>query len=66
MRCHADESAAGDPVARKAGLERDAIAGEPSEFQDPDQPCVITVPGDEGKELAPDTLNAILKKAGLK
>jgi len=27
---------------------------------------VITVPGNEGKELAPGTLNAILKKAGLK
>jgi predicted RNA binding protein YcfA (HicA-like mRNA interferase family) len=25
-----------------------------------------TVPGNEGKELAPGTLNAILKKAGLK
>ena len=25
-----------------------------------------TVPGQEGKELAPGTLNAILKKAGLK
>lgn len=27
---------------------------------------VITVPGNEGTELAPGTLNAILKKAGLK
>jgi len=27
---------------------------------------VITVAGNEGKELAPGTLNAILKKAGLK
>ncbi|MBK5291678.1 MAG: type II toxin-antitoxin system HicA family toxin [Acidobacteriia bacterium] len=32
----------------------------------PDQPYVITVPGNEGKELAPGTLNVILKKAGLK
>jgi len=27
---------------------------------------VITVPGNDGKELAQGTLNAILKKAGLK
>jgi predicted RNA binding protein YcfA (HicA-like mRNA interferase family) len=27
---------------------------------------VITVPGQDGKELAPGTLNAILKMAGLK
>ena len=35
-------------------------------FRHPDQPCVVTVPGNEGKELAPGTLDAILKKAGLK
>jgi predicted RNA binding protein YcfA (HicA-like mRNA interferase family) len=27
---------------------------------------LITVPGNEGKELAPGTLNDILRKAGLK
>ena len=27
---------------------------------------MVVVPGTEGKELAPGTLNAILKKAGLK
>jgi predicted RNA binding protein YcfA (HicA-like mRNA interferase family) len=32
----------------------------------PEQAMVITVPVNEGKELAPGTLNAILKKAGLK
>ena len=31
-----------------------------------EQRYVITVPGNEGKELAPGTLNAILKKAGFK
>jgi predicted RNA binding protein YcfA (HicA-like mRNA interferase family) len=40
--------------------------GSHRHFKHPDQPMVITVPGTEGKELAPDTLNAILKKAGLK
>jgi predicted RNA binding protein YcfA (HicA-like mRNA interferase family) len=34
-------------------------------FKHPEQPSVITVPGNEGKELAPDTLNDRLKKAGL-
>ncbi len=35
-------------------------------FKHPDERHVITVPGNEGKELAPGTLNARLKKAGLK
>ena len=35
-------------------------------FRHPDQPLLITVPGNDGKELAPGTLNAILKMAGLK
>ena len=35
-------------------------------FKHPGQPMVVTVPGAGGKELAPGTLNAILKKAGLK
>jgi predicted RNA binding protein YcfA (HicA-like mRNA interferase family) len=40
--------------------------GSHRHFKHPDQRWVITVPGAEGKELAPGTLNAILKKAGLK
>ena len=35
-------------------------------FKHAEQPSLITVPGNDGKELAPGTLNAILKKAGLK
>jgi predicted RNA binding protein YcfA (HicA-like mRNA interferase family) len=31
-----------------------------------EQRYVITVPGNDGKELAPGTLSAILKRAGLK
>jgi predicted RNA binding protein YcfA (HicA-like mRNA interferase family) len=31
-----------------------------------ERPLIVTVPGNDGKELAPGTLNAILKKAGLK
>jgi predicted RNA binding protein YcfA (HicA-like mRNA interferase family) len=40
--------------------------GSHGHFKHPNQASVITVPGNEGKELAPGTLNAILKKAGLK
>ena len=32
------------------------------QFKHPSQISVITVPGNDGKELAPGTLNAILKK----
>jgi predicted RNA binding protein YcfA (HicA-like mRNA interferase family) len=35
-------------------------------FKHPKQPLLIPVPGNNGKELATGTLNAILKKAGLK
>jgi predicted RNA binding protein YcfA (HicA-like mRNA interferase family) len=40
--------------------------GSHRHFRHPDNPLVITVPGNDGKELATGTLNDILKKAGLK
>jgi len=40
--------------------------GSHRHFKHPDEASVVTVPGNGGKELAPGTLNAILKKAGLK
>ena len=40
--------------------------GSHRHFKHSAQRDVITVPGNAGKELAPGTLNAILKKAGLK
>jgi predicted RNA binding protein YcfA (HicA-like mRNA interferase family) len=40
--------------------------GSHRQFRHPDQAFVITVPGNDGKELAPGTLNVILRKAGLK
>jgi predicted RNA binding protein YcfA (HicA-like mRNA interferase family) len=40
--------------------------GSHRHFKHPTQAFVITVPGHDGKELAPGTLNVILKKAGLK
>jgi predicted RNA binding protein YcfA (HicA-like mRNA interferase family) len=39
--------------------------GSQRHFQHPNEALVITVPGNDGRELAPGTLNAILKKAGL-
>ena len=40
--------------------------GSHRHFKHPDRASLVTVPGYDGKELAPGTLNAILKKAGLK
>jgi len=40
--------------------------GSHRHFKHPDLQFVITVPGQDGTELAPGTLNAILKMAGLK
>jgi predicted RNA binding protein YcfA (HicA-like mRNA interferase family) len=40
--------------------------GSHRHFKHPAHRFVITVPGQDGKELAPGTLNAILKMAGLK
>ncbi len=40
--------------------------GSHRHFKHPSQALIITVPGSQGKELATGTLNAILKKAGLK
>ena len=40
--------------------------GSHRHFKHPQKAALITVPGNEGKELAPGTLNDILKKAGLK
>jgi predicted RNA binding protein YcfA (HicA-like mRNA interferase family) len=40
--------------------------GSHRHFKHPDRALLVTVPGNEGKELAPGTLNDILKKAGLK
>jgi len=42
------------------------MRGSYRHFKHPNQALVITVPGYPGKELAPGTLNVMLKKAGLK
>lgn len=53
-------------LLEKQGWKEMRSKGSHRNFRHPDQPCVVTVPGNEGRELAPGTLNAILKKAGLK
>jgi predicted RNA binding protein YcfA (HicA-like mRNA interferase family) len=40
--------------------------GSHKHYKHPEHPYLITVPGNGGKELAPGTLQSILKKAGLK
>ena len=52
-------------------LERDGwrevrSRGSHRHFKHPTHPVLVTVPGSDGSELAQGTLNAILKKAGLK
>ena len=53
-------------LLEKHGWKEMRTRGSHRRFRHPKQPCLVTVPGNEGKELAPGTLNAILKKAGLK
>jgi predicted RNA binding protein YcfA (HicA-like mRNA interferase family) len=53
-------------LIEKHGWKEMRSKGSHRQFRHPDQPYVITVPGNDGKELAPGTLNAILKKTGLK
>ncbi|MFM2123570.1 MAG: hypothetical protein RL328_21 [Acidobacteriota bacterium] len=53
-------------MLERAGWIEMRTKGSHRHFRHPERPELVTVPGNEGKELAPGTLNAILKKAGLK
>jgi predicted RNA binding protein YcfA (HicA-like mRNA interferase family) len=53
-------------LLEKHGWKEMRSKGSHRHFKHPQQPFLITVPGAGGKELATGTLNAILKKAGLK
>jgi predicted RNA binding protein YcfA (HicA-like mRNA interferase family) len=53
-------------MLEKAGWTEMRSKGSHRHFKHPDKQSVITVPGNDGKELAPGTLSDILKKAGLK
>lgn len=43
-----------------------ATRGSHRQFKHPDKPGRVTVAGKPGDDLAPGTLNSILKQAGLK
>ena len=43
-----------------------ASKGSHRQFKHPGKPGLVTVPGKPGHELAPGTLNSIVKQAGLK
>ncbi|MBC7818479.1 MAG: type II toxin-antitoxin system HicA family toxin [Planctomycetaceae bacterium] len=43
-----------------------ATRGSHRQFKHPSKPGRVTVPGKPGDDLAPGTLNSILKQAGLK
>jgi predicted RNA binding protein YcfA (HicA-like mRNA interferase family) len=53
-------------LLEKEGWIQLRVKGSHRQFRHPSKPLVITVPGNEGQELSPGTLNDILKKAGLK
>jgi len=53
-------------LLEKKGWVKMQSQGSHRQFKHPNPPLVITLPGNEGTELAPGTLKAILKKAGLK
>jgi predicted RNA binding protein YcfA (HicA-like mRNA interferase family) len=53
-------------LLQKHGWEEMRSRGSHRHFKHPVQRFLVTVPGNDGKELAPGTLNAILKKAGLR
>jgi len=50
----------------QAGWREIRSKGSHRQFKHPDARFTVTVPGNEGAELRPGTLNDILKKAGLK
>ena len=53
-------------LLEKHGWVKMRTKGSHRQFKHPKQALVITVPGNEGTELAPGTLSDILKMTGLK
>ena len=52
-------------------LERDGwrlarTKGSHRQYKHPEKPGIVTIAGHEGEELAPGTLDSVLKQAGLK
>jgi len=53
-------------MLRKDGWEHVRTRGSHRQFKHPEKPGLVTVPGKPGDDLAPGTLNSILKQASLK
>ena len=53
-------------LLQRKGWQELRSKGSHRHFKHPNFPSIVTVPGNDGKEVAPGTLNDILKKAGLK
>jgi predicted RNA binding protein YcfA (HicA-like mRNA interferase family) len=53
-------------LLKGAGWYLAATRGSHRQFKHPARPGRVTVPGKPGDELAPGTLNSILKQSGLK
>jgi predicted RNA binding protein YcfA (HicA-like mRNA interferase family) len=51
---------------KEDGWMLDRTRGDHRQYAHPVKPGTVTVPGHEGDDLAPGTLNSILKQAGLK
>lgn len=52
-------------LLKKDGWYLARTRGSHRQFKHPDKPGLVTVPGKPGDDLAPGTLNSILKQAGL-
>jgi predicted RNA binding protein YcfA (HicA-like mRNA interferase family) len=53
-------------LIERDGWQLNRTRGSHSQFKHPDKPGLVTVPGHVNDDLAPGTLNSILKQAGLK
>jgi predicted RNA binding protein YcfA (HicA-like mRNA interferase family) len=53
-------------MLKSDGWQLVATKGSHRQFKHPAKPGRVTVPGKPGDDLAPGTLNSILKQAGLK
>lgn len=50
----------------QAGWQLVRTRGSHRQYRHPDKPGLVTIPGKPNDDLAPGTLNSILKQAGLK
>ncbi len=53
-------------MIQKDGWYHARTKGSHRQFKHDEKPGLVTIPGKPGDELAPGTLNSILKQAGLK